>query len=305
MDVDTEKIEKEAANIADILEGVHDNPLKNAHELVELLESREALEKALGVSNMYTINYGADQRKYNRFCLAYLIKIFINFTSDDDDMEILLVGYERIDWGNGYNNTVSENWENFWEYAHKSNKRLIGRKGKDKAHLGREVEDNVMEELSKTLAEIKLKSTDAKLGYIDKVLKDFENIPEKLTLPVPEWLRDDRQGIKTGGGKPFWRFKFPNGGIIEIFESFESKEAIEAIERIAKMVATAAPIIAITVFLGLLGREIYDYRSHESQKETGFTASIQLEDTDKDRKIKIEGEISKFEPLPPDVKIYD
>ena len=49
MDVDTEKIEKEAANIADILEGVHDNPLKNAHELVELLESREALEKALGV----------------------------------------------------------------------------------------------------------------------------------------------------------------------------------------------------------------------------------------------------------------
>lgn len=303
MDVDTEKIEKEAANIADILEGVHDNPLKNAHEFVELLESREALEKALGVSNMYTINYGADQRKYNRFCLAYLIKIFINFTSDDDDMEILLVGYERIDWGNSYNNTVSENWENFWEYAHKSNKRLIGRRGKDKAHLGREVEDNVMKELSKTLAEIKLRSTNNKLGYIDKVLKDFENIPEKLTLPIPEWLKDGKRDIKTGNSKTVGRFKLPNGSTVELFEGFEN--AIDAIERIVKIVATATPIIAIIVFSGLLGGKIGDYHSCERQKETGFTASVQLEDTNKDRKTKIEGEISEFEPLPPDIKIYD
>lgn len=305
MGIDAKQVEKEADEITSILEDIHKDPFGRAREFAELMEGRESIEKTLGISDMYTINYGAVRRKYNKFCLAYLIKVFINFTSDDDDMEILLVGYERIDWGNDCNDTVPENWDNYWEYAHKSNKRLIGRKGKDKAHIGREVEDNVMEELSKTLAEIKLKSTDNKLGYIDKVLKDFEDIPEKLTLPVPEWLRDDRQDIKTGGGKPSWRFKFPNGGIIEIFGGSESKEAIEAIERIAKIVATAAPIIAIIVFSGLLDRKIGDYRSRERQKEAGFTASIQLEDTDKDRKNKIEGEISEFEPLPSGTNMYD
>lgn len=302
MGIDAKQVEKEANEIASILDDIHKDPFGRAREFAELMEGKESIEKSLGISDMYTINYGAVRRKYNKFCLAYLIKAFINFTSDDDDMEILLVGYERIDWGNDCNNTVPENWNNYWEYAHKSNKRLIGRKGKDKAHLGREVEDNVMEELSKTLAEIKLKSTDNKLGYIDKVLKDFEDIPEKLTLPIPEWLKDNKRTIKTGN-KTVGRFKLPNGSTVELFEGFES--AIDAIERIVKIVATATPIIAIIVFSGLLGGKIGDYRSRERQKETGFTASVQLEDTDKDRKTKIEGEISEFEPLPPEAKIYD
>lgn len=305
MSIDAKRIETEAIEIASILDGIHNDPLGNAREFAELMEGKESIEKSLGISDIYTINYGADRRKYNKFCLAYLVKVLINFTSDDDDMEILLVGYKYIDWGNDYNDTVPENWEKYWEHAHKYNKRFKGKKRNDKANLGREAEHEVIEELSKALANIKLNSAERKLGYIDRVLKDFENIPEKLTLPVPEWLWDDRQAIKTDGGKPSWKFKFPNGGIIEILGGFESKEAIEALERIAKMVATAAPIIAIIVFFGMLSGKISDYHSYESQKETGFTASIQLEDTDNDRKTKIEGEISEFEPLPPDTKTYD
>lgn len=305
MGIDAKQIEKEANEIASTLDGIRNDLLGNAHEFAELMEGKESIEKSLGISDMYTINYGANQRKYDRFCLAYLIKIFINFASDNDDMEILLVAYKCIEWDGDYDNSASENWEKYWEHAHEYNKWLKGKKRGDKANLGRTTLRKIIDDLSETLAKIKLNSTDSKLGYIDKVLKDFENIPEKLTLPVPEWLWDDRHAIKIDGGKPFWRFMFPNGGIIEIFESFESKEAIEAIERIAKIVATAAPIIAVIVFSGLLGGKIDDHRSRESQRETGFTASIQLEDTDKDRKTKIEGEISEFEPLPPDAKTYD
>lgn len=307
MGIDVEQVEKEANEIAYILDGIRNNPLVNAHEFAERLESKESLEKAFGISDIHIINYGADRRKYNKFCLAYLIKIFINFTDDDDDAEILLVGYKCIDWGDNYNGTVPENWENYWEHAHQYNKWLKGKKRSSKDHLGREAENKIIKALSKVLASIKLNSTDGKLGYIDKVLKDFENIPEKLTLPIPEWLRDNEQTIKIDGGESLLaRFQFPNGGIVELFDGFQTKEVVEGIERIAKIVATAAPIIAVIVISGLLGRQIYNHDSYDSQKEAGFTVSAQLrEDTVKGRKPKIDGETSKFKPLPPNDKTYD
>lgn len=303
MGIDAKQVEKEANEIASILDGIHNDPLGRAREFAELMEDKESIEKSLGISNMYTINYGTDKRKYNRFCWAYLIKVFINFTSDDD-MEILLVGYRCINWGDSYNDTVPENWEKYWEHAHKYNKWLKGKKRSDKANLGREAEHEIIEELSKVLANIKLNSAGSKLGYIDEVLKDFEDIPEKLTLPVPEWLRNGKKDTKVNGDQLSGIFKFPNGGAFE-FSGPKSKETIEMIMGIAKMTATATPIIAIIVFFWLLGGKIGDYRSRESQKGAGFTVSIQLEDTNKDRKTKIEGEISEFEPLPPGTNMYD
>lgn len=300
MSIDAKRIETEANEIASILDGIHNDPLGNAHEFVERLEGKESLEKALGISDMYTINYGANQRKYNKFCLAYLIKIFVNFTSCKDDMEILLVSYKCIDWGNSYNDTVPENWENYWEHAHKYNKWLMGKKRNDKAHLGREAENKITKALSKVLASIKLNSADSKLGYIDEVLKDFENIPEKLTLPIPEWLKSNGKDTKEDSGKISGTFRFPNGGELSLSAS-RSKETIEMFRDIAKMMVTATPMIALIVFLGMLGKQIHDH-SIDVQKINDFTTNAPLkEETTNNRKIKLEGKDVEFAPLEDDI----
>lgn len=94
----SEDLKRTESEIRSRLETVRRKPDKNAHELVELLESVPKLNQKFNIScepNRIKVSeeYKPDQIRYQKFCRAYMIYVFNHFIVEADDVEIMLVAF--------------------------------------------------------------------------------------------------------------------------------------------------------------------------------------------------------------------
>lgn len=116
------------------------------------------------------------------FFVAYFVSIFPAFLSKDD-AEIMLMVYGFLD---GFDGKLKERREKYWEYAHRDNRRLNGKKGrnqKDKDNLMRGIENDIIRELATTLNK-EIDNQEKMSKFADKVYEAFSNgeIPKKIPI---------------------------------------------------------------------------------------------------------------------------
>lgn len=181
-------IESVAYNIAGILEDIQRSPDKRMKEFVETCEDKNFLEKNFILNEINTRQYKKIKARYQKFCKAYLIKVFLEFIVEDCDIEIMLMLYGFLQGFDDYNK--ENRCQRYWEYAHTDNPRIIGKDRKSKCNLFNEIEEPIIKELSETLAAIMSKSN-WKLNFVQEVYEEFINnkIPEKLALPITDYLQ--------------------------------------------------------------------------------------------------------------------
>lgn len=175
-----------ASEIDSLLKQIRNgSPVKRVRELVGPLIGEGFVKERFPNISLSTQQYGTTGNQYDDFCSAYLISIFMEFLSTDD-AEIMLMAYGFLD---GFVEKLRKRRKKYYECAHSYNKRLEKKERKDKDNLLREVENNIIEELSKALIEIKNKKEEIS-EFTNKVYEDFCNdrIPKKLSLPITDYL---------------------------------------------------------------------------------------------------------------------
>lgn len=134
-----------ASEIDSLLKQIRNgSPVKRVRELVGPLIGEGFVKERFPNISLSTQQYGTTGNQYDDFCSAYLISIFMEFLSTDD-AEIMLMAYGFLD---GFVEKLRKRRKKYYECAHSYNKRLEKKERKDKDNLLREVENNIIEELS-------------------------------------------------------------------------------------------------------------------------------------------------------------
>ena len=185
MDKKTEKINPEIQRLSEeisaIIWEIRQDPKKRSRELFQKIESYKSIEKNFHYTEMDSNQYKPIMPSYDKFCRAYLMRIFLVFI-DEDDIELVLFLYGFLKEFDGI--TKDEQYNAYFNYARTHNPR-INKKRKDKGSLLREVGKEIIQQLSETVAGIAHGSKD-KLNFADAVYKEFldNSIPEMLSLPI-------------------------------------------------------------------------------------------------------------------------
>lgn len=184
----TDEIEKNAANIISILKEVKYNRPKRAKEIVELLEDRDFLAEEFLLNQIGTKQHKNIELRYQAFCNAYLMKLFLEFITDEHGAEIMLMRYGYL--RDFTDKKMGIRYERYWEHAHTYNEHISDKERGEKGNLLREAEKSIVKEFAETLAGIMLNSN-GKLNFAEDVLNEFSNnaIPEKLSLPITEYFK--------------------------------------------------------------------------------------------------------------------
>lgn len=158
---------------------------KRARDLIATFLSTKFIEEKFQYIQPTFQRYATTGNQYDDFCNAYLISIFITFLPKDD-AEIMLMAYGFLE---GFDEILGERRERYWEYAHKNNKYLKGKKRKNKDHLLREVENGIIEELSNMLIGI-INEPKQMSDFTNRVYENFSNnkIPKKIPFPITDYL---------------------------------------------------------------------------------------------------------------------
>lgn len=282
-----EKIEPKAeSELYGILWGLHNN-IDKTSELVKCLEK---------------IPEGSKPRD---FYISYAIALFQEYIKEEEDREMMFAACGFLKGFEFKPQELDRRMREYKEHAKYYNnffKKILA--GNSFSTMYRNELRRITGKLEKKLLD-KLLKNGGTLGFI-------ANVPEKLELPEPRSISVDENKEKGECLTPY------DGEIIIDTTTYSSKIVIiqrfanhaENVFSLLKTNKTEVKIISFFLVLAVassfwINKYKKDYHSRESQKETGFTASIQLEDVNNNRKPKIEGEISEFEPLPPGTKTYD
>lgn len=196
----------EIKNVDDIkehLKTLRNNPSAYKKEFVYPFLGKDIIEDKLQSDKNQIQNTIIAEERYDRFCNAYLIEIFLTFLSAND-AEIMLMIYGLLD--NFDIIRLGDRREEYWQYAHTYNSRLQGSKNQDKDNLLRGIENNIIDNLANIL--IELKSDSIKMSnFTNMVFEGFINnkIPEKISPPITEYLQrnDNFRSLNFDSNKIF------------------------------------------------------------------------------------------------------
>lgn len=244
--------------------------------------------------------------KSHDFYISYTVALFQEYIKEENDREMMFAACGFLKGFEFKPQKLNRRMREYGEHAKHYNIFF------EKALAGSSFSTTCRNELRRITIKLEKILLD-KLAKNEKGTLDFiANVPKRLELPEPRSIPIDEDKKKEENLASY----------VEeiIIDTKTDPSKIVIIQRFANhaenvfslLKSNKTPIKIISFFLVIAVASSFwideyrrDYHLHDSQKETGFTTSIKLEDTDKAQKTKIEGEISEFEPLPPDAKIYD